>query len=701
MSDCDKRLEGIEVNLGLLTNGDRSGSSASDDIWLERPKIHVMSGFLNPSLNGSGSNLPDSSPRSFSASFSGQAGAPSPAYHHSGSMPGLHNVHGGSFNMGNMGGAMPSRNSTLSNIPSSGIQQPTGNVTSGRYVSSNIPIPLSQMSHGSSHGHSVVTSRGGIGIAGSPGYNSNTNSVGGSIPGILPTSASTANRSSIPGLGVSPMLGNVGHRIHSSMGNMAGGGNIGRSLSSAGGLSAPGIGSRMNLIGSGGVGSLSMQAQNRLMGGVLQQASPQVMSMLGNSYPGGGQLSQSQINSLSSMGMLGDVNNNESSPFDLNDFPQLSGRPTSAGGTQGQLGLRKHGMSPIVQQNQEFSIQNEDFPALPGFKGGNAEYSMDSHQKEQLHENAPSMMQSQHFNIGRSAGFNLGGTYLSHRPQQQQHVPSSGSNSLSFSQVNNNSDLLHLRSSEVFPTSHSNFHSQASGGPQGIGLQSLNSSSSVSGVGSYDQLVQQYQQQNQSQFRLQQMSAINSPYRDQNVKSTQLPHSTPDPYGLLGLLSVIRMSNPNLTSLALGTDLTTLGLNLNSAENLHKTFGGPWSEEPIRGDTDFSVPQCYSAKQPPTLHQGYFSRFSLDTLFYIFYSMPKDEAQLYAANELHNKGWFYHKEHRLWFTRVPNTEPLVKTNTYERGPYLCFDPTTFDSVRKDNFVVHYELVEKRPVLPQY
>ena len=33
--------------------------------------------------------------------------------------------------------------------------------------------------------------------------------------------------------------------------------------------------------------------------------------------------------------------------------------------------LRKQGIgvSPIVQQNQEFSIQNEDFPALPGFKG--------------------------------------------------------------------------------------------------------------------------------------------------------------------------------------------------------------------------------------------------------------------------------------------------------------------------------------------
>ena len=82
----------------------------------------------------------------------------------------------------------------------------------------------------------------------------------------------------------------------------------------------------------------------------------------------------------------------------------------------------------------------------------------------------------------------------------------------------------------------------------------------------------------------------------------QAAQSATDPFGLLGLLSVIRMSDPDLTSLALGIDLTTLGLNLNSTENLHKTFGSPWSDEPAKGDPEFSVPQCYYAKQPPQLH---------------------------------------------------------------------------------------------------
>ena len=46
------------------------------------------------------------------------------------------------------------------------------------------------------------------------------------------------------------------------------------------------------------------------------------------------------------------------------------------------------------------------------------------------------------------------------------------------------------------------------------------------------------------------------------------------------------------------------------------------------------------------------------------------------------KGWFYHKEHRLWFIRAPNMEPLAKTNTHERGSYHCFDPNTFEMIRK-------------------
>lgn len=58
------------------------------------------------------------------------------------------------------------------------------------------------------------------------------------------------------------------------------------------------------------------------------------------------------------------------------------------------------------------------------------------------------------------------------------------------------------------------------------------------------------------------------------------------------------------------------------------------------------VPECYR-HNPPRLQPGYFSKFAQETLFYIFYSMPGDEAQVLAADELCNRGWAFHKEFKV------------------------------------------------------
>ncbi|XP_020577018.1 probable NOT transcription complex subunit VIP2 [Phalaenopsis equestris] len=655
-----------------------------------------MSGLLNSQLNGSASSFPESTGRPFTNSFSAQS-ATAQGFHPSG----LHNV-SGSFNIPNMSASLTSRNVALSGVPSNGVQQAGGSISSGRFASNNLPVALSQISHGSTLGHSGVTNRGGISIVGSPAYSSSLNAVSGSLPGIYSNSIVSSNRNSVPGMSTSPILGNVTSRTANSLSNIANGGNVGRNISTTG-AALPALASRGNFGGNIGAGSLNLQGTNRLMGSMLQQA-PQMLGMLGNSYPGsGGLLSQNHLqagnSALTSMAILNDVNSNESSPFDMNDFPQLTGRPNSSGGHQGQLGsLRKQGISSIVQQNQEFSIQNEDFPALPGFKGGSSDFSMDLHQKEQLHENV-SMLQSQHFPMGRSVGFNLGGSYPFARQQQQQLASAASTASITYKPGSNQELLLH--GSDLFSSSNGTYQSQIQpNGLPSIGFRPSSSPIPASGIGLYDQNIQQYQHvQNQSQQQLQQMSSVTQSYRDQSLKSLQVSQTTTDRFGLLGLLSVIRMNNPDLTSLALGIDLTTLGLNLNSNDNLHKKFGSPWSDEPLKGEPESSVPSCYYAKQPPPLQQRHFSKLQLGTLFYIFYSMPKDEAQIYAAYELYLRGWLYHKEAQLWFTRVPNMEPLVKTLTYERGTYFCFDPNTWETIRKENFVVLYESVERKPTLP--
>ncbi|XP_039136134.1 probable NOT transcription complex subunit VIP2 isoform X2 [Dioscorea cayenensis subsp. rotundata] len=658
-----------------------------------------MSGLLNSTLGGSTSNLPDSTGRSFATSFSAQS-ANAPGFHHSGALQGLHNIHGG-FSIPNMSASLTSltsRNAAMNGVPSSGVQQPGGNISNGRFTSNNMPVPIPQMSHGSSHGHSGLTNRGGINVAGGPAFSSSMN---GSIPGISSSPGTAGSRNSVPGLGISPIFGNVGPRITNSIGNIVGG-NMGRSISS-GGLSIPALASRVNLGANGGSVSLSVQGSNRFLGGMLQQA-PQIIGMIGSSYPSsGGPFSQSQLqsgnNPFNSLGMLKDGNSNDTSPYDMSDFPLLSGQPNSAGGPQAQYGsLRKQGVgvSSIVQQNQEFSMQNEDFPALPGYKGGSAEFAIDLQQKEQLHENA-SMVQSPHFPMARSAGFNLGGSYSSNRQQQQPHSASVSTGSISFS-PGNNQDLLHLHGTDMFPSSHGTYHTQVqNSGHHGIGLRPLGLPIS-SGMGDYEQILQQYQQQqNQSQLRLQQMSAASQSYRDKGLKSTQGAQANFDRFGLLGLTSVMSMSDPDLSSLALGIDLTTLGLNLSSNNSLYKAFASPFYDESTKGEPEYSIPNCYYSKQPPALMQGHFARFQLCTLFYIFYSMPKDEAQLYAANELSSRGWLYHKVHKIWFMKVPDKD-LGKTLTDGRGPCRCFDPNSWAIVLKDDFVYSNDDIEKKPIL---
>lgn len=176
-----------------------------------------------------------------------------------------------------------------------------------------------------------------------------------------------------------------------------------------------------------------------------------------------------------------------------------------------------------------------------------------------------------------------------------------------------------------------------------------------------------------------------------------------DQFGMIGLLTFIRAAetDPNLVSLALGADLTTLGLNLNSEVNLFPTFGGPWAETPCRPqDIDFHVPHEYLTNTAirEKLAPVKLNRYKDDILFYMFYTNVGDVLQLAAAAELYNRDWRYHKEERVWITRAPGMAPSEKTATYERGTYYFFDVNSWRKVPKE-FHLDYDKLEDRPSLP--
>ncbi|KAL3768161.1 hypothetical protein ACHAWO_006531 [Cyclotella atomus] len=147
-------------------------------------------------------------------------------------------------------------------------------------------------------------------------------------------------------------------------------------------------------------------------------------------------------------------------------------------------------------------------------------------------------------------------------------------------------------------------------------------------------------------------------------------------YGLLGLLSVIRMTDADRNRLALGSDLTLLGLNLNSSDNLYSTFGGPFSDKPATREPHYQLPMCYYM-QPPALKTGHLSKFQLETLFYIFYALPKDVLQAYAAQELYAREWRYHVESKVWFKQATASDGVPNSNT-QAGQYIYFDINTWE-----------------------
>jgi CCR4-NOT transcription complex subunit 2 len=131
--------------------------------------------------------------------------------------------------------------------------------------------------------------------------------------------------------------------------------------------------------------------------------------------------------------------------------------------------------------------------------------------------------------------------------------------------------------------------------------------------------------------------------------------SPADRWGLLGLLAMIKNTDPDQTLLTIGTDLGTMGLDMQHqacvsvflcllwgglvltcrVRNLYSTFITPWADSSAAHtvEPDFHLPACYNV-QPPPPGPNKAAAFSDETLFFMFYSSPRDALQEIAAQEL-------------------------------------------------------------------
>jgi len=111
-------------------------------------------------------------------------------------------------------------------------------------------------------------------------------------------------------------------------------------------------------------------------------------------------------------------------------------------------------------------------------------------------------------------------------------------------------------------------------------------------------------------------------------------------------------------------------------------------------EPDFHLPACYVTVQAPPPGPNKATAFSDETLFFMFYSSPRDALQEVAAQELWNRNWRYHKELRLWITKESGTSPSQKVQGGEQGEYTYWDSERWVKERKEMTVLYADLEEK-------
>ncbi|XP_012684914.2 CCR4-NOT transcription complex subunit 2 [Clupea harengus] len=381
----------------------------------------------------------------------------------------------------------------------------------------------------------------------------------------------------------------------------------------------PGLGmsGRTNSMGSSGLGSPNRSSPSIIC---MPKQQPARQPFTINSMSGFG-MNRNQAfgmnSSLSSNIFNGTDGSENVTGLDLSDFPALADRSRREGGNPTPLHNPLAGRAPYVgmvtkpsnEQSQDFSIHNEDFPALPGANYKDSTLTTDD---------------------GKS------------------NLNSSG-------KISSSVDGPKFPGDKASSTQNNN--------QQKKGIQVL-----------------------------------------PDGKVTNIPSGmVTDQFGMIGLLTFIRAAetDPGMVHLALGSDLTTLGLNLNSPENLYPKFASPWASAPCRPqDIDFHVPSEYltNIHIRDKLAAIKLARYGEDLLFYLYYMNGGDLLQLLAAVELFNRDWRYHKEERVWITRAPGMEPTLKTNAYERGTYYFFDCLNWRKVAKE-FHLEYDKLEERPHVP--
>ena len=188
---------------------------------------------------------------------------------------------------------------------------------------------------------------------------------------------------------------------------------------------------------------------------------------------------------------------------------------------------------------------------------------------------------------------------------------------------------------------------------------------------------------------------------DQTAESVFVGMSEKDKYGMKGFLALAEGPNPTFRSLMRGQDLAALSLNMNSDQPLLPSYTGAFGTtqtHPLRPlDADYSIPDVYTIHKVAPLHTR-INSFSDETLFYIFYSMPRDYIQVIVAQELMERKWRYHTREQMWLMRDDASQyPRSEDQRSEQGYYIWWDKNLWKKVRRP-YHLNYEDLDDVPAV---
>ncbi|KAI2798641.1 CCR4-NOT transcription complex subunit 2 [Blomia tropicalis] len=393
--------------------------------------------------------------------------------------------------------------------------------------------------------------------------------------------------------------------------------------------------------------------------------------------------------------------------LDLNEFPSLGGSnsmtnfssPSNSVGRPAYVGMVKEvvGNSSV----NEFNIQSEDFPALPGALGGRTTGPCDIGGGGGGGGN-PRPPSTPNSSLLHQFGSNLQSSHQDNStlgPMSQQLQGSS----------TGNSNMTPSTSSSMVSTTTSTGSSVSTGNPcistrpdstdscaQSTGNSNNQGTLTVSSSSNNNVSVSASNSGSTSNSRTSVGDKKSSVQITKDGNITNIPPGMlTDQFGMAGLVSLLQSteSSTNLFSLAIGYDITTINLNLNSKDRIYHNYPGPWNDKQLKPfEIDYPVPPEYLVHHNvrDKIADIKTNLYSEDLLFFLFYFFAGEQMQMLATNELYSRDWRFHKDEGIWLRRQGS--PLEKNNNYERGTYIYFDPHNWAKMQKD-MTVEYDRLE--------